>query len=388
MRELLHIKNFGPIKEINLVLRKVNVLIGDQGTGKSTVAKVLSMIRNFAELEVFNLQNVKIQSDLKSQFLAYLQLFEMASYLRKDSEIKYIDEHRMLEVSYANQQLGKTSVRRGTGVVSAFNYITAERVFVSTLADAFFGLNEFGTKLPTLFNRFGNKYASARKVETKRNYGNVIGADFEHANGVDMVVMSDGQRILLNDGSTGLQGTIPMLVVFDSIVNGIDKFSQKEEFTHNLLVVEEPELNLFPFTQKKVVDYIIERNFDTPKNVTVSSMEIDNVSKTSDFKSRVFKNQLFVTTHSPYVLTSLNNLIYAYQIGAEHGEEVNKIVPKERWLNPKDVSCYFLEGGVEKSIIDDDGLIEASYIDAVSNDLNNDYIRINEIKASYGLEQH
>ena len=48
MKETLHIKNFGPIKEVKLELGKVNVLIGDQGTGKSTVAKLFHIIYSSA----------------------------------------------------------------------------------------------------------------------------------------------------------------------------------------------------------------------------------------------------------------------------------------------------------------------------------------------------
>lgn len=36
-----------------------------------------------------------------------------------------------------------------------------------------------------------------------------------------------------------------------------------------------------------------------------------------------------MTTHSPYVLSSLNNLIYAYNVGQNHKEEVENIVDEE-----------------------------------------------------------
>ena len=45
MREKLIIKNFGPIKSVDLDLGKITVLIGEQATGKSTIAKVLSICR-------------------------------------------------------------------------------------------------------------------------------------------------------------------------------------------------------------------------------------------------------------------------------------------------------------------------------------------------------
>jgi predicted ATPase len=45
MGETLTIQNFGPIVNMTLELRVVNILIGDQGTGKSTVAKLLAAIK-------------------------------------------------------------------------------------------------------------------------------------------------------------------------------------------------------------------------------------------------------------------------------------------------------------------------------------------------------
>ena len=46
MKETLHIKNFGPIKEVKLELGKVNVLIGEQGTGKSAIVRLIHLFHN------------------------------------------------------------------------------------------------------------------------------------------------------------------------------------------------------------------------------------------------------------------------------------------------------------------------------------------------------
>lgn len=42
----LVIKNFGAIKEASVELKPLLLLIGGQGTGKSTIAKVLSICRD------------------------------------------------------------------------------------------------------------------------------------------------------------------------------------------------------------------------------------------------------------------------------------------------------------------------------------------------------
>ena len=40
MGKRLIVKNFGPIKEVDIDLKKINVFIGPQGSGKSTIAKI------------------------------------------------------------------------------------------------------------------------------------------------------------------------------------------------------------------------------------------------------------------------------------------------------------------------------------------------------------
>ena len=47
-KERLVIMNFGPIKSVDLKLGKMTILIGEQATGKSTIAKVLSVCRYFS----------------------------------------------------------------------------------------------------------------------------------------------------------------------------------------------------------------------------------------------------------------------------------------------------------------------------------------------------
>ena len=96
------------------------------------------------------------------------------------------------------------------------------------------------------------------------------------------------------------------------------------------IIVEEPELNLFPTAQNSLVQYLVE-------------------------KSTAFNNQILLTTHSPYILASVNNLIYGYKVGQTSKEDVDQILPQKYWLNPDEVSAYrLLSDGTSKDIIDKD----------------------------------
>ncbi len=359
MSEKLTIRNFGPINNITLELRVVNILIGDQGTGKSTVSKLYTLIYNYAYYDVFNDVDIENSHDSNTfKFLKNLELFGVINYLHHDTEIRLDSSRFQFEftdgvVKTKHPELYKMLLSEMSERMKdnfSFNYITAERAFVSTLADALFGLNELGTKLPTLFNRFGNKFSSARKEKAKRDYKELLGADFSHINGVDTVIIN-GKILPLSDASTGMQGTMPMLVVFDSVVEKIVPDENKNP--NGLLVIEEPELNLFPETQKKVIDYIVSNSLDDGN----------------------FKTRLIINTHSPYVLTSLNNLMYAYQTGKIHGDETEKIIGKKYWLNPDDVSAYMLlpNGECEDIFDREEGLIKAEKIDGISNILNEQF---------------
>ncbi|MEO7801731.1 MAG: AAA family ATPase, partial [Ginsengibacter sp.] len=75
MKEKLIIKNFGPIKSVEIELRMFNVLIGDQGTGKSTIAKVLIAIQSTVLREISSLGWAKENSNTKTEsFKEYLRI--------------------------------------------------------------------------------------------------------------------------------------------------------------------------------------------------------------------------------------------------------------------------------------------------------------------------
>jgi hypothetical protein len=94
------------------------------------------------------------------------------------------------------------------------------------------------------------------------------------------------------------------------------------------------------------------------------------------------KNQLVITTHSPYILTSLNNLMYAYEVGQKELEAVNKIIDNKYWINPDDVSAYMLltDGTCEDILDREENIIQAEKIDSVSRQINHEFDLIQNIK--------
>lgn len=120
-------------------------------------------------------------------------------------------------------------------------------------------------------------------------------------------------------------------------------------------IVEEPEQNLFLKTQADVLYKLI---------------EYKNISE---------DNKLIFSTHSPYMLTALNNAIFAHDVLNKTGKtieqlEKNKMIPFEQ------VSAYTFENGTVSSVTNEETrLIDAVLIDECSININDTFDTLLEI---------
>ena len=104
----IRIKNFGPIKEGLtdskdgfVEINKLTVFIGDQGSGKSTIAKLIS---TFLWLEKALVRGDFTSSELETKALqSYLAYQQIDDYLKDNSEIDFIGDRFVFE--YKNKKL-------------------------------------------------------------------------------------------------------------------------------------------------------------------------------------------------------------------------------------------------------------------------------------------
>jgi|GEM_PF-1303312 len=374
MIETLIIENFGPIKKMSFDFKKINILIGDQGTGKSLAAKALIAVRNSMFIDIFDIQPSATIDKETLRFFEHMRLVGVFNYITDKTRIEYRHSEGLLVFKDKKTVVSRYNFKIGEILPPNFNYVPAERNMISVLADSLYALIEVRAELPKLFTRFGNKYQSARKLKETFNYIDILGIQFRHRNNNDFIITSDDTIINLVDASSGIQGCVALLTVVDSVmyfptISGRRMIPAEDSL--NLLVLEEPELNLFPETQKKLLNYIIANNFSVTGDSEISEQSIGNFCK----------NQLLFTTHSPYILTSLNNLMYAYSVGKNHFAQINKIVEKKYWVNPDDVSAYLLlSNGQCESILDKEGLIKTEKIDNVSGILNKEFNEMFDIE--------
>src|SRR5690606_29500741 len=120
----------------------------------------------------------------------------------------------------------------------------------------------------------------------------------------DYLVHKDQRKVNLTNASSGQQETVPLIIILKTLtrINSVGG-----GFT---LYIEEPEAHLFPTAQKRIVE-LLARTFNSADN----------------------KFHIFVTTHSPYILSSFNNLIYSGNIKnklileGKKSDKLNKVIP-------------------------------------------------------------
>jgi len=157
----------------------------------------------------------------------------------------------------------------------------------------------------------------------------------------------DSRRVWLGQASSGQQEALPLLLV-------LARSFSRPHGRGRALYIEEPEAHLFPPAQKQIVELL-----------------------GRVFRVRADEMSLVITTHSPYILTSTNNLLQAGKLykrcpetkdGPAKASRLSKIAPSS--FVPGEVTFYALEDGSAKSIMDPEtGLIDAAVIDQVSADI-------------------
>jgi predicted ATP-dependent endonuclease of OLD family len=126
-------------------------------------------------------------------------------------------------------------------------------------------------------------------------------------------------------------------------------------------VIEELELHAWPLLQKKLLYSLVER-LKHPK---------------------LKDSYVILPTHSPYLLSAANNLLFASKVNTEVGgirSRVKAIVPEGSWIDKASFCAYYLEHGIARSIVDPTtGLIDENELDTISEDLAVEFDQLMEL---------
>jgi len=431
MIENLKIENFGPIKNVNLDLKRVFVLIGPQSSGKSVIAKLIAIFRDWdfvvdriSFIELLKKHNIDSYLNDKSiitytsdpfsfsfkekenfeynkdhRLFTILQRYRSIkdknfgnNYLDSDEDIdakiedlvnrineklekinklsneeiaEFKSMYDLFEKTVAENKSSKSNKKKSISntkqellkFVNFSEYIPAERILIPIISNTTLSFNNLDIPLPKNLIDFGSSFEKAREALNEINI-EFLNIKYKFSQKENKIYLRNKKSILLNRASSGFQAVIPMLLV-------ITHLSPNSNHGHTF-VIEEPEQNLFPETQSDLVKFLTE-------HCTKHDNESGNF------------NELVITTHSPYVLTSFNNLLLANKVSAneEVGLEVDKIVAKQFWIKQENFNAYYIENGKASQIFDEQlGLISENELDSASEYIMNEFNQLMELRRS------
>lgn len=176
----------------------------------------------------------------------------------------------------------------------------------------------------------------------------VLKGQYSNSEFGERIVHKGGNYVYLKNASSGQQESIRILQ---------DAFLSIYQDNKLLRIVEEPEAHVYPEAQMATIQLLI--------------LMLNNS----------LSNNLVITTHSPYTLTVINNLIYAAKIGEKNPEEVGKVVNKLLWLPWERVDAYRIMNGKAENILDQDlHEIKAELIDEISQTICEQYNRMLDLE--------
>jgi len=357
----IRIKNFGPIKEGYtqndewIDIKKVTLFIGNQGSGKSTVAKVISVL-TWLEKAIYR-GDVDINAISNNDFYDFFDYQRIKSYFKDNTEIEYIG--KKISFKYKNKTTPQITLLNKLGyALPKIMYVPSERNFLSVVKNA------YGVKnLPDTLYTFAEEL---KKGQLKLNGNSLpipigdLSFQYNKTNDTSILKGADYEVDLI-ESSSGYQSFVPLYLVTkflsDALIEGDElldinqKIRKSEELEKLLLneslssselkqkteeikskylntcfvnIVEEPEQNLFPSSQWEVLKSMLKYN------------------------NMLADNKLVLTTHSPYIISYLTLSIEANRLNEminnkELRDKLSEIVSLDALLKSDDLVIYQLD---------------------------------------------
>ncbi len=369
----IRIKNFGPIdagladgeNDGFMKIEKFTIFIGNQGTGKSSVTKLISTL-SWLEKSLY-------RGDIKESYMTsynrfvkeYCNYQNLKNYFRDETEISYRGEVYHLEFKnnkFEVTPIAFSNVPEANYKVPKIMYVPAERNFLSAV--------DYPDKLKGL-----PKSLSTFWEEMQRSLQELSGSlqlpigdvklEYDKSNKISRIV-GKNYKVRLSESSSGFQSFVPLFLVSRNLAASLGKEKDNsksemstaeqrrlkeeiekivnnprlsEDFKETALkllsdkykndaflnIVEEIEQNLFPTSQKKILFKLIE------------------------FANETDGNGLLLTTHSPYIINYLTLCIKAFAVLSKIIQsskkdtlepQLEEIVPLKSTVDP-DVSIVY-----------------------------------------------
>lgn len=384
MKKLL-IRNFGPIREAEIELKRVNLIIGPQSSGKSTVLKIACFC-DWMERQIELTQNPDKFCEYGTFVSNLVDFHKLHGYIQPDSEIRYVNDAVAFRFSQKEKKchFEWKGSKRWSYKRTKIAYIPSERNLVAAIPNWY----QISMSKDNILD-FMKEWEFARKTFAKGEQILDLPMKYEYnpSNQGDRIKLSNGKELDLSVTSSGLQSLTPLYIMLRYLTSVYykvthtnveqnmirqnlmevvahecsDKSPEKQlnivnllmEPHHTDLYIEEPEAHIFPSTQKSFVYQLVSMLNGRPKHTC------------------------FIATHSPYIMTSFNNVIMAGETIDESNEKAEKVIermPKRQTLKYDDVAAFEIKDGFIRSIMDEEfHLISADALDSASQEIEEDF---------------
>jgi predicted ATPase len=416
--KILTVENFSCIKKASVDFSRLTIFIGPQASGKSVLCKLTYFFVEAALLQseailkknsyekfcehiktrffewfpasAWGKEKFKIQykcgdysislvrktyaqtvsDDFRLQLSAEFKS-QYETLLRETQKVEVDEKHESLPESFRLEwrliNASRESLKKlmQEDFTSNQTFVPAGRSFFTSIGKAIAAFEQ-GRVLDPLILRFGRQYTAYKnevqyfresktdlqfKLQFREQLNEIFGGKLQQDGELEYVITDDGRTIPISALSSGQQELLPLLAVLPNLIRS----------EPGLCYIEEPEAHLFPSAQSKLIEAIVMMLTASTSNVSV-----------------------VLTTHSPYVLAKVNNLIKAGSLGRRRSQtlkrKVESIVPSHAWLDGKSVKAYAIKNGVVESILEADDLINAEYLDNVSGDIGREFSELLELE--------
>ena len=356
----ISIKNFGPITdgyEGMLPVYPVTLFCGAQGAGKSTVAKLVSTFVWMEKALVRGDIPLNKKTGSASFFRQQCAFHRIHNYFKPETEIHF--NGTRYNFHYSAETFSIESLPATVEYpMPKIMYVPAERNFL-TVVEHPETLKEIPDSLFVLFSEYDKALKALRRQIELPIDGYAL--QYDKLNNVTWLT-GDGFKVRVSESASGFQSLIPMSVVTRYIThiiktgrqtssnlqvtnaiekriaailadNAIDENMRKLlinqqsallKYGKFINIVEEPEQNLYPSSQRNILYDLF-----------------------SSYNS-IAGNQLIITTHSPYLIDYTTLAVKAASIRPHNDESklrMEAIVPSASRISGKDVCVYQIRDG-------------------------------------------
>ena len=349
------IRNFGAIKEQRapIEIKKVTFFIGNQGSGKSTVAKLIATFMWIEKALVrgnYNKKWFERKNRLKNTFLPYHRI---ENYLKENTFIQYKGD--AYTITYEKEFLKFEEKKNNDYSLPQIMYVPSERNFIAYVKKPK-ELKLSSDALKEFLTEFDNSKEIVKNLELPINEAIL---DYDKLNDT-LNLKGEDYKIKLTEASSGFQSFVPIYMVSrylgksvgkqseikvemsgdekDKFRKEVEKIYSSKELTEEqkriaisvlskkfnktsfVNIVEEPEQNLFPTSQRDMLYSLLKINNEIPAN------------------------KLIITTHSPYLVNYISVAVEAGNIQNEaNKEQIGKIIPISALVKSDDLAIYELD---------------------------------------------